>query len=111
MDEDVFIEKISDSVFFVKLQKEVYEKKAVMRTANDYTDRCHIKIEEVDFEHVGVWLKLKYEINPSKAEYMLGEFCNDVLDAQIRLDLEDKFGNLREMIYKKAFAAAGGVDG
>ena len=82
-----------------------------MMAANTFSDKCYIKIEEIDYEHIGVWLKLKYEINPQKAHDMLGEFCNEVLDIQIRLDLEDRFGDIRNIIYKKAFASAGGIEG
>ena len=111
MEKNIFIEQLSDSVCFVCLQKEVYEKKAVMMAANAFSDKCYIKIEEIDYEHIGVWLKLKFEINPQKTHDMIGEFCNEVLDTQIRLDLEDRFGDIRNIIYKKAFDSAGGIDG
>ena len=51
-----------------------------------------------------------YEINPDEVKKLLGEFCNEALDIQIRLDLEKRFGNLREVIYEHAFSPLGGVD-
>ena len=103
--EDIFIEKQSKNVYFVKLRKEVYEKKAVMMTVDMFTDQCFVKIDEIDgdTDFVGVWFKLKYEINPPKVQQLLNQFCNEVLDKQIQIDLEDRFGNLREMIYERAF--------
>ncbi len=109
MDQNIFLEKESDNVYFVRLKKEVYEQKAVMTAAQKFSDRCYIRIDELKNNYVGVWFKLRYEINPEKVRKLLYEFCNEVLDRQIQIDLEDRFGNLREIIYQKAFAAAGGV--
>ena len=105
MVEDIFFEKESKNVYFVRLRKEVYEKKAVMMTADMFTDSCIVKIDEIegDTDYVGVWLKLKYELNTQKVQQLLEKFCNEVLDKQIQIDLEDRFGNLREIIYERAF--------
>ena len=93
----------------VRLKKEFYEPDAVIQTAGLFTDQCYVKIDELEDDYVGVYFKLKYEVNPSKAEELLSSYCNEVLEHQIRLDLEKRFGNLREIIYKKAFAAVGGI--
>ena len=93
-----FIRKENDFIYFVELKKEFYEPKAVMYAANMFTDQCHIKVDEVDYDTVGVWFKLK------------GEFCNEALKKQVQIDLDDRFGKLREIIYHKAFDKAGGID-
>jgi len=31
-------------------------------------------------------------------------FCNEVLDQQVRLDLEARYGNIRELIVRQAFS-------
>ena len=110
MNKDVFIEQESDNVFFVKLKKKFYEKDAVMMAADEFTEKCYIKIDSLENSYVGVWFKLRYEINPDEVKKLLGEFCNEALDIQIRLDLEKRFGNLREVIYEHAFSPLGGVD-
>ena len=109
MSKRIFIEQVSSTVFLVRLKKEYYESDAVMQTASLFTDKCYVKIDELENDYVGVYFKLKYEINPVKAEALLSEYCNEVLERQIQLDLEKRFGNLREIIYKKAFASAGGI--
>lgn len=104
-----FIEQLSNTVFLVRLKKEYYEPDAVMQTASLFTDKCYVKIDELEDDYVGVYFKLKYEVNPNKAEELLSVYCNEVLERQLRLDLEKRFGNLRELIYKKAFASVGGT--
>ena len=32
------------------------------------------------------------------------DFCNEVLDQQVRLDLEKRYGNIRELVIRHAFA-------
>ena len=109
MSRGTFIEQISKTIFLVRLKKEYYSPEAVMQTASLFTDKCYVKIDELEDDYVGVYFKLRYEVNPSKVEELLSEYCNEVLERQIRLDLEKRFGNLREIIYKKAFDSAGGV--
>ena len=105
-----FIRKENDFIYFVELKKEFYEPKAVMYAANMFTDQCHIKVDEVDFDTVGVWFKLKLEADKDKLEKLLGDFCNEALKKQVQIDLDDRFGKLREIIYHKAFDKAGGID-
>lgn len=105
-----FIRKENDFVYFVELKKEFYEPKAVMYVANMFTDQCYIKIDEVDFDTVGVWFKLKLEADKDKLERLLGDFCNEALKKQVQIDLDDRFGKFREIIYHKAFDKAGGID-
>lgn len=83
MEQNIFLEKESDQVYFVRLKKEVYEKKAVMEAASRFSGQCFIKIDELKENYVGVWFKLRYEINPDKVQQLLCEFCNEVLDRQI----------------------------
>ena len=105
-----FIRKESEFIYFVELKKEFYEPKAIMYAADMFTEQCHVKIDEVDHDTVGVWFKLKYEVDFDKLEDLLGEFCNEALKKQVQIDLEDRFGKLREIIYRKAFERVGGIE-
>ncbi|PQL20413.1 His-Xaa-Ser system protein HsxD [Veillonella denticariosi JCM 15641] len=108
--DNYFIRKENDFIYFVELKKEFYEPKAVMYAANMFTDYYHIKIDEVDHDTVGVWFKLKLEADKEKLETLLGNFCNEALKKQVQIDLDDRFGELRSIIYHKAFDKAGGID-
>ena len=90
-----FIRKESEFIYFVELKKEFYEPKAIMYAADMFTEQCYVKIDEVDAE---------------KLEDLLGEFCNEALKKQVQIDLEERFGKLREIIYRKAFERVGGIE-
>lgn len=100
--EQPFIVETEQGVFFVKLQKSFYEQEAVMQAAYKFTDSCYIKIDAVENGYVGIWFKAKPEadLNP---DLLLCEYCNEVLDQQVRLDLEKRYGKIRDTIYRFAF--------
>lgn len=88
--------------FFIKLSKKFYEKDAIFFAANTFTDRCTIYINPVDNDCVGVTFKEKVGLSID-LQNIIDEFCNCVLDRQVRLDLEKKYGNIRDLIVEHAF--------
>lgn len=101
--EHPFIIETEPRVFFIKLKKAFYEREAVMPAAYKFTDSCYIKIDAVENGYIGVWFKAKPQSNVDP-ELLLCEFCNEVLDQQVRLDLEKRYGSIRDNIYQFAFA-------
>ena len=98
-----FITETEPGVFFVKLKKAFYEQEAVMQASYKFTNACFIKIDAVEEGYVGIWFKAKPQVNIDP-ELLLCEYCNEVLDQQVRLDLEKQYGKLRDTIYQFAFA-------
>jgi His-Xaa-Ser system protein HxsD len=101
--EQPFITKTEAGVFLIKLRKAFYEQEAVMQAAYKFTDTCFIKIDAVEDDYVGIWFKAKPQSNIDP-ELLLCEYCNEVLDQQVRLDLEKRYGTIRDSIYQFAFA-------
>lgn len=108
---DGVIKEIGQGVFLATLAKRFYEREAVFAAAYKYRERFYIKIEPLEETDVNVWFEAKEGQDPVAVRKALGEFCNEVLDQQCRLDLEKRFGNLREVIYKKAFMPILGEEG
>ncbi|WP_285717217.1 His-Xaa-Ser system protein HxsD [Pelosinus sp. IPA-1] len=98
-----FITETEAGVFLVKLKKEFYEQEAVMQASYKFTNTCFIKIDAMEEGYVGIWFKAKLELHVDP-ELLLCEFCNEVLDQQVRLDLEKRYGTIRDSIYQFAFA-------
>lgn len=100
--EQSFIIQTEPGVFLVKLKKAFYEQEAVMQASYKFTEHCFVKIDALEEGYVGVWFKSKPEthINP---ELLLCEYCNEVLDQQVRLDLEKQYGSIRNTLYNFAF--------
>jgi len=93
----------ADGRILLVLAKELYQKEAVFQAAYKFTHICHILIEPVDAANVGIYFRLKSELKKNLENVAL-DFCNEVLDQQVRLDLERSYGPLRELIVKKAFS-------
>lgn len=98
-----FLSKIDEEKFLLKLSEKLYEKTAVMAAAYKFTDKCAILIEPVEEGYVGVFFQAKTKKNPDMIFDLINDFCNEVLDQQVRLDLEKRYGGLRDTIVKHAF--------
>jgi His-Xaa-Ser system protein HxsD len=98
-----FWSKIDEEKFLLKLSEKLYEKPAVMAAAYKFTDKCVILIEPVEEGYVGVFFQAKNNENPDMIPDIINDFCNEVLDQQVRLDLEKRYGGLRDTIVKHAF--------
>lgn len=104
-----FVSKVENGKFLLKLSKKFYEKSAVMNAAYKFTHKCFILIEPLEEGYVGVWFKAKDGQDPGVIPDLLDDFCNEVLDQQVRLDLEKRYGSLRDAIVKHAFQPLGDV--
>lgn len=99
-----FIDDCGDGLFLVKLPKAFYEREAVFAAAYLFREKFQIRVDSIDDSYVGVWFQTKKEQNEAEVKFGLGEFCNEVLDQQVRLDLDKRYGGLREAIYEHAFS-------
>lgn len=97
------ISEIDSSEILLKLSKQFYERSAVLNAAHKFTNKCFIRIEPLEEGFVGIWFKAKEGQNPQMLQNILDDFCNEVLDQQVRLDLEKRYGGLRDIIVKHAF--------
>ncbi len=70
------------------------------------SERFTVLIDSIDDRTVGVYLQSKLGVTTGEAELReaASEFCNEALDQQVRLDLERRYGSIREMIVKQAFS-------
>jgi His-Xaa-Ser system protein HxsD len=102
-----FMSMIDGGKVLLKLSKQFYEKSAVMNAAYKFTHKCFILIEPLEEGYVGVWFKVKDDQDPGMIPDLLHDFCNEVLDQQVRLDLEKRYGSLRDAIVNHAFQPLG----
>jgi His-Xaa-Ser system protein HxsD len=98
-----FFKKIDGGKLLLKLSKQFYEKPAVMAAAYKFTDKCIILIEPLEEGYMGVWFQAKNNKSLDMASGLVNDFCNEVLDQQVRLDLEKRYGSLRDAIVEHAF--------
>lgn len=99
----------SNKMITVILSKTFYEKGAIFQSAYRFTDRCHIDIKPSEGDTVTVFFTLKEDYF-GDAEHLINDFRNEVIDQQLRLDLEKRYGRLRELIYEHAFSPISNLD-
>jgi len=95
------IKKIGDKEFFVEVSNKIYTKEAILESSYKFTDKYYIHITNSAKFTVRVYFKQKKGDIP--LQNIAEEFCNELIDQQLRVDLEKKMEPIRELILKKAF--------
>lgn len=87
----------------VHLHKDFYESEAIRAASFKFSAKCFVFIKPFDASETLVRFepKLDQDVN---LDIIAKEFCNEVLDQQIRVDLEKKYNKIRELIVSQAFA-------
>lgn len=93
----------SNNAIFIDLPKEIYHRDAVLKATYAYSDRFYVKLSPHREFYVRVVFEAKAETDIN-VESVAKNFCNEVLDQQIREDLKKTNGHIRDIIYEHAFA-------
>ncbi|HSS77989.1 MAG TPA: His-Xaa-Ser system protein HxsD [Thermoanaerobaculia bacterium] len=93
----------------LELDLSIYAERAISRAAYKFTDRCYLFLARS--EQPG-WMKVTFGAKEEKQSLLplLGEFCNELLDQQIREDLGNEAGPIRDLIVAQAFAEGNLLD-
>jgi His-Xaa-Ser system protein HxsD len=101
---------IKDGKASILLYRLFFQREAVLAAAQKMTDQFFIEIKSMDSEKAEITLEpkggtsIEKRMNESELEGAAKILCNEVLDQQVRLDLEQRYGRIREMIVRQAFA-------
>lgn len=106
---DSIVKQVEEDRLLLKLSKEFYLREAVFASAYKFTDKCTILIEPVGEEHIGVFFESRTN-DSSDLDLIAKDFTNEVLDQQVRLDLEARNGRLRELIVRHAFTPIADIE-
>jgi His-Xaa-Ser system protein HxsD len=104
----------TDSSAFVFLEPRIYSKEAVLRACYWYTNVAFIQIipsSSSDGLIVHVSLKQAHPTlenpEPIKIADLIGDFCNSLLDFELRRQVEAETAGVRQLILAKAFSESG----
>jgi len=86
------------------LTKDYYLREAVFAATHKFSGICGIEIFPVDEYAVGVWLTPKKDMTDDELNRIAQDLSEELVDQQIRLDLEKRNGWIRELIVKQAFS-------
>jgi His-Xaa-Ser system protein HxsD len=88
----------------VTLSKEIYEKEAVFAAVHALSGLCRNRIEPAQAGYVKVTLEFLDSDPPADPLEIENKFMTELIDQQLGLDLEKRYGALRRLIVQQAFA-------
>ena len=94
---------MSDESSSIKLSRQVYGREAVLRASYKFTDRFTVEVEPIGDAHWGVRFAPKDGSTSADAAQAVADYSNVVLDQQLQIQLDDRFGDLRDTIFDFAF--------
>lgn len=95
---------ISDDRIIIRLGTIFYEKTALLSAAYRLAGRCAVHINPSGENEVDVTFIPIAGHSSEELRVFADEFSKDIIDQQLRLDLERQYGKLRELIVEHAFA-------
>lgn len=97
---------IENNKICISLYRLFFDKQAVLAAAQKMTKDYYVEIKSLDSERAGVYLEPKNHQSVTLDGLVedAKNYCNEVLDQQVRLDLEKRYGKLRELIVRQAFS-------
>lgn len=94
------IVKIESDIFQVKINLSLYDKEAVAAICYNHSGSFFVH-QEMDGDCIIVTLQSKEK--KDHVEQQVKQFCNDLIDQQIRCNIEKEFGHIRNLIVEEAF--------
>lgn len=86
----------------LEVDSKFYSKRAVMEVAYKFMDKYFVRVEQPS-DHAWRLYFSKKEPKDELPNGLADAFQNELLDRQLRIELEQSFGEIREMIVKQAF--------
>lgn len=90
-----------DGKMSLRIDKTIYDREAILKAAYKFSDECYIHIDSIDSNYYAVSFSAKKD--NVEVEPQINEFCNELIDQQIRHNLNNSNRTIKELIIKKAF--------
>lgn len=92
---------VAKSLVYQHPQK-FFERDSVLTVSGKYSEQYFVSVQPVGEFDVEITISAK--AHSSLSEDLLKQFMNDLIDQQIRIDLQKEFGQLRNIIIEYAFS-------
>lgn len=96
------ITEVGSGGFLVSVDLNIYSIDAVTSTSYKYTDKFYVHQQTVDEKTLNVIFEVKDDQISLSAE-TVKQFCNDLIDQQVRTIVNRDFGHIRDLIVEEAF--------
>lgn len=92
------------------VDESIYHKTAILRACYWFTERCYLFVSRSSAQVLSVHFRPKDGIDPTLLGRIEGEFTNALLDFELRRQIDEETGQVRDLIVAKAVAEAGSLD-
>ena len=95
--------KVEDSCFLAQIDLRLYASESIISACYKFTDRffIHQKISSSSNQFVDVIFESKDKNDVSVLD--VKQFCNELIDQQVRYNMNHQFGHIRDLIVEEAF--------
>lgn len=96
--------EVGNGGFSVAIDLNIYAQEAINATCYKYTDKfyVHLQTSSQSEKVVDVVMECK-DGGTTITQDLIKQFCNDLLDQQVRVDVNSQFGHIRDLIVEEAF--------
>jgi His-Xaa-Ser system protein HxsD len=99
-----------ESSVALEIDTSIYAAAAVLRACYKFTDRCYFFVSRCPEAHGQLAVHISAKEGSANLNRLVGDFCNELLDQQIRESLAREAGAIREIIVSQAFAEGNLLD-
>ena len=92
--------ELDKNKFQVNVSLDIYAKEAVVASCYKFSGKYFVHQELVEN---AILVTLESKEKNTVDEFVAKSFCNDLVDQQIRFNVNSQFGNIRDMIVAEAF--------
>lgn len=97
------IQKLEKDKFVLRASKDMYCNEAILATAYKFGNFFYFNIDSVDLNYYEVFFTSKIINDENRVNSLINEFCNELIDQQIRFNLDKSNSSIKALIIKKAF--------
>ena len=94
------VNEIDNDKFKVVVDMALYAKESLVAACYKFTDRFYVHQQTV-----GDIIEVVFESKDANAitETIVKQFCNELIDQQVRYNTNQQFGHIRDLIVEEAF--------
>jgi His-Xaa-Ser system protein HxsD len=95
------IQKLEDGRLALKVNKSIFHQESILSAMYKFTHNCYIHIDSLDSDYYSVIFAAKHSSIDLVSE--ASNFCNELIDQEIRYNLDNSNKSIKQLIIKKAF--------
>ena len=94
------VTKLDNDKFQVVVDMALYAKESLVAACYKFTDRFYIHQQTSNNDVIAI---LEAKDGNSVSEVVVKQFCNELIDQQVRFNTNQQFGHIRDLIVEEAF--------